>query len=85
MENWLENWPFPIAGFKASGYLLKTCAAAELVHAVRESLRGYSYLSSPLSQDAIDCLRWEHKKLVQEDQCLTKRQRQVLRLLDEAR
>ena len=28
---------------------------------------------------------WEHKKLVQEEQCLTKRQRQVLQLLVEGK
>src|SRR5271163_87079 len=42
----------------ASGYLLKTCAAAEMVLAVREVLRGKSYLSRDLSRDAIDSLRW---------------------------
>ena len=30
----------------ASGYLLKTCAAAEMVSAVREVLRGKSYICS---------------------------------------
>src|ERR1039458_6950509 len=43
----------------ASGYLLKTCAAAEMVVAVREVLRGKSYMSQGLSRDAIDCLRWQ--------------------------
>src|ERR1700691_956985 len=33
----------------ASGYLLKTCAAAELVVAVREVLRGKTYMSPALS------------------------------------
>src|SRR5271154_2359202 len=31
----------------ASGYLLKTCAASEMVLAVRAALRGKTYLSSP--------------------------------------
>jgi DNA-binding NarL/FixJ family response regulator len=69
----------------ASGYLLKTCAAAEMVVAVREVLRGKSYTSQGLSQPAIDCLRWQHKKMVNEDECLTDRQREVLQLLAEGR
>jgi DNA-binding NarL/FixJ family response regulator len=69
----------------ASGYLLKTCAAAEMVLAVREALRGKTYLSKALSRDAIDSLRWQHKKLVSEDERLTDRQREVLQLLAEGK
>ena len=69
----------------ASGYLVKTCAAAELVLAVREALRGNTYLSKTLSQDAVDCLRWQHKKMTNEDQRLTDRQREVLQLLAEGK
>lgn len=69
----------------ASGYLLKTCAATEMVAAVRDVLRGKSYLSKGLSQDEIDCLRWQHKKLVQEEERLTERQREVLQLLAEGK
>jgi len=69
----------------ASGYLLKTCAAAEMVAAVREVLRGKSYISQGLSRDAIDCMRWQNKKLVQEDERLTDRQREVLQLLAEGK
>jgi DNA-binding NarL/FixJ family response regulator len=69
----------------ASGYLLKTCAAAEMVIAVREVLRGKTYMSQGLSRDAIDCLRWQHKSLVKEDERLTGRQREVLQLLAEGR
>jgi DNA-binding NarL/FixJ family response regulator len=69
----------------ASGYLLKTCASTEMVHAVREALRGNSYLSQGLSRDAIDCVRWQKKKLVQEDERLTDRQREVLQLLAEGK
>jgi DNA-binding NarL/FixJ family response regulator len=69
----------------ASGYLLKTCAAAEMVLAVREVLRGKSYVSRGLSRDAIDCLRWQNKRLVQEDERLTARQREVLQLLAEGK
>jgi DNA-binding NarL/FixJ family response regulator len=69
----------------ASGYLLKTCAAAEMVLAVRMVLRGKTYLSKTLSRDKIDCLRWQHKELVNEDERLTDRQREVLQLLVEGK
>jgi DNA-binding NarL/FixJ family response regulator len=69
----------------ASGYLLKTCAAAEMVQAVRDVLRGKSYISRGLSRDAIDCLRWQHKDLVNEEERLTDRQREVLQLLAEGK
>jgi DNA-binding NarL/FixJ family response regulator len=69
----------------ASGYLLKTCAAAELVLAVRQVLRGKSFLSRALSRDAVDCLRWQHKELLKEDERLTDRQREVLQLLAEGK
>ena len=69
----------------ASGYLLKTCAAAEMVFAVREVLRGKIYVSKALSRDAIDSLRWQHKELVGEEERLTDRQREVLQLLAEGK
>jgi len=69
----------------ASGYLLKTCAAAELVVAVREILRGKSYMSPALSRDTINFLRRQNKELVREDERLTERQREVLQLLAEGK
>lgn len=69
----------------ASGYLLKTCAAGEMVVAVREVLKGKSYLSQGLSRDALDNLRWQQKKLVNKDERLTDRQREVLQLLAEGK
>ena len=69
----------------ASGYLLKTCAAAEMVVAVRDVLRGKTYLSKALSRDAISCFRWQHKELVNEAERLTDRQREVLQLLAEGK
>src|SRR5271163_2801280 len=38
----------------ASGYLLKTCAAGELVLGVREVLRGGTYMSPVLSRDTVN-------------------------------
>jgi DNA-binding NarL/FixJ family response regulator len=69
----------------ASGYLLKTCASSELVMAVREVLRGTSYLSRDLSRDTVDFLRRQEEKLVQEGERLTGRQREVLQLLAEGK
>jgi DNA-binding NarL/FixJ family response regulator len=53
--------------------------------AVRDVLRGKSYISQGLSRDAIDCLRRQNKKLVQEDERLTDRQREGLQLLAEGK
>lgn len=69
----------------ASGYLLKTCAASEMVLAVREVLRGKSYLSQALSRDTVNFLRRQDKQLVNEDERLTRRQREVLQLLAEGK
>jgi DNA-binding NarL/FixJ family response regulator len=69
----------------ASGYLLKTCAATEMVQAVREVLRGKSYVSRALSRDTINFLRRQDQTLVQEDERLTERQREVLQLLAEGK
>jgi DNA-binding NarL/FixJ family response regulator len=68
----------------ASGYLLKTCAASELVIAVREVLKGKTYLS-PTLKEKVSYLRWQHKKMVEEAERLTERQREVLQLLAEGK
>src|SRR5580704_6028292 len=69
----------------ASGYLLKTCAAAELVLAVRDVLRGKSYMSPALPREAVNFLRKQDRKMVYEDERLTQRQREVLQLLAEGK
>lgn len=69
----------------ASGYLLKTCAAEEMVLAVREVLRGKTYMSRTLDKDTISYLRRQPVKLAQEAERLTKRQREVLQLLAEGK
>ena len=69
----------------ASGYLLKTCAASEMVAAVRAVLQGRTYLSSTLSRDDVTYLRRQAKKLVEEEDKLTDRQREVLQLLAEGK
>lgn len=69
----------------ASGYLLKTCAASEMVVAVRAVLEGRSYMTAALSRDDITYLRLQSKKLVEEEDKLTERQREVLQLLAEGK
>ena len=69
----------------ASGYLLKTCAASELAIAVREVLRGRSYLSPMIAKDTVDFLLRQDKRLVDEADKLTERQREVLQLLSEGK
>jgi DNA-binding NarL/FixJ family response regulator len=69
----------------AHGYLLKTCAAGELVLGVREVLRGKSYMSPALSRDTVNFLRRQDKNLIHEDDRLTERQREVLQLLAEGK
>ncbi len=69
----------------ASGYLLKTCAAAEMVRAVRQALRGKIYLCKALSRNTIDPLRWHHEELAKESGRLSDRQREVLQLLAEGK
>src|SRR5258706_1391638 len=69
----------------ASGYLLKTCGASELALAVREVLRGKSYLSPMIAKDTVDFLMRQDRKLIEEGQRLTERQREVLQLLAEGK
>jgi DNA-binding NarL/FixJ family response regulator len=69
----------------ASGYLLKTSAATEMVTSVREVLRGKTYLSPRISKDEVDLSLWQNKKLVEEKERLTERQREVLQLLAEGK
>ena len=69
----------------ASGYLLKTCAAREMVTAVREVLCGRSYMPRALAKDLVSYLRRNAKKMVGEEEKLTDRQREVLQLLAEGK
>jgi len=69
----------------ASGYLVKTCAASELTIAVREVLRGKSYLSPMIAKYTVDFLIRQDKKLIDETERLTERQREVLQLLAEGK
>jgi len=68
-----------------SGYLIKTCASTEVVVAVREILRGKTYLSPKLPRDLVNDLRRRGKSMVSEERRLTERQREVLQLLAEGK
>jgi DNA-binding NarL/FixJ family response regulator len=69
----------------ASGYLLKTCAASELIVAIREVLRGMSYLSLAIDKEMVDYQVRQDKDFIVEAQRLTERQREVLQLLTEGK
>jgi DNA-binding NarL/FixJ family response regulator len=68
-----------------SGYLLKTCASTDMVVAVRDVLRGKTYMSRTLPRDTVNYLRRQDKHMVQEDERLTERQREVLQLIAEGK
>jgi DNA-binding NarL/FixJ family response regulator len=69
----------------ASAYLLKSCAASELTVAVRDVLKGLSYLSPAIAKDTVEFLLHQGKDFVQESARLTERQREVLQLLAEGK
>ena len=64
------------------GFVTKTHAADDLVHAIREALRGKTYLSPELSQTVITAIQL--KADVARDP-LTPRERQVLQLVAEGK
>lgn len=64
----------------ASGYIVKQCAAAELVTAVRRVLKGESYLSPLVTKDMVEFLLRSGNT---EEKQITVRQREVLQLLAE--
>jgi DNA-binding NarL/FixJ family response regulator len=69
----------------ASAYVLKTCAASELVVAIREVMNGMSYLSPAIAKETVDLLLRQDKEFIDERQRLTERQREVLQLLTEGK
>jgi DNA-binding NarL/FixJ family response regulator len=70
----------------ASGFLLKTCAADELVSAVRAALRGNLYLSPDLKGKIASLRRRQNYEcIVGGENPLTERQREVLQLLAEGK
>lgn len=69
----------------ASGYLLKTCAAEELVGAVRKALQGLSSVSPSISKERLGFLVRQGRPLLEQGDGLTERQREVLQLLAEGK
>jgi DNA-binding NarL/FixJ family response regulator len=67
----------------ASGYLLKKSAASELIKAIREALRGRSYVTPKIAQRLQDDFVRDPRTDGQRE--LTSRQREVLQLLAEGR
>ena len=53
--------------------------------AVREALRGKSYMSRKLRKDHVRYLQTQHRTSISEDARLTERQREVLQLLAEGK
>jgi DNA-binding NarL/FixJ family response regulator len=64
----------------ASGYVLKSSAASELTQAIREALRGRSYITPLITRDVVGSLIERRT-----GPRLTTRQREVLQLLAEGR
>jgi DNA-binding NarL/FixJ family response regulator len=67
----------------ASGYVLKKSAAAELVKAIREALKGKKYVSKHMEEKLLD--KFVRDPRTNRTNVLTPRQREVLQLLAEGR
>jgi DNA-binding NarL/FixJ family response regulator len=65
----------------ASGYVLKSSAAQELKQAIREALRGRSYITPLITRDVVGALMAQRAPRRE----LTGRQREVLQLLAEGK
>jgi len=66
----------------ASGYLLKSSAASELMTAIREVAQGHSYITPLVAEGLVESLQHGGD---QKRDGLTSRQREVLQLLAEGR
>ena len=65
----------------ASGYLLKSCAAAELFQAIQQARQGRSYVTPLIAKGMVESLQAPNRR--QASSQLTPRQREVLQLLVE--
>ena len=68
---------------KASGYVLKSSAATELITAIREAMKGHTYVSPLVAERMISTLSNPMRQELRVE--LTPRQREVLQLLAEGR
>lgn len=67
----------------ASGYLLKKCAGSELIKAIREVVKGNTYVTPKMAQQLLD--RFVRDPRPEYSAKLTSRQREVLQLLAEGK
>jgi DNA-binding NarL/FixJ family response regulator len=68
----------------ASGYVVKTSAAAELITAIRRALKSESYLSPLITKDTVDFLLRSRQSYAAEKR-ITRRQSEILQLLAEGK
>jgi DNA-binding NarL/FixJ family response regulator len=69
----------------ASGFVLKHAAASELVTAIREALKGGTYITPQIAGDLMDSFRRGTLAGAEPPDELTPRQREVLQLIAEGR
>ncbi|OFW17552.1 MAG: hypothetical protein A3H27_01075 [Acidobacteria bacterium RIFCSPLOWO2_02_FULL_59_13] len=69
----------------ASGYVLKSSAAAELVTAIQEALKGRVYVTPLVARDVLERLMKAPQQPDQQTPPLTPRQREILQLVAEGR
>jgi len=72
-------------GAGASGYILKSSPASELRNALKEVLRGHTYLSPAVTKDLLDVMGRATSARDDAWARLTQRQREVLQLLAEGK
>jgi len=68
----------------ALGYLLKRSAASELIHAIREALKGRTYVTAEISRGMQDTFI-RRPRPRENDRTITQRQREVIQLLSEGK
>jgi DNA-binding NarL/FixJ family response regulator len=70
----------------ARGYLLKDCAAKELMSAIRTLQMGEAYLSPKISSLIVkNLIKWQNEQIPSEIYSLSSREREVLQLLAEGK
>jgi DNA-binding NarL/FixJ family response regulator len=69
----------------ASGYVLKHSAPAELVMAIGAALEGKTFITPSLTDEVLQAMKHDPKKVKDPVASLTPRQREILQLLAEGR
>ena len=67
----------------ASGFVLKHAASSELITAIREALKGRTYITPMIAEDLVQAYRDGKKRPLDPSERLTPRQREVLQLIAE--